>query len=127
RDYKTTNAFEGVIPNMHRRYMETDSFQIREDLDQYKTESTCDACNGMRLREEALAVKINTLNVSEVSAFSIEAAHEWFGSLDKKLNKKENEIATRILKEINERLSFLMNVGLEYLTLSRKSGTLSGG
>ena len=127
RDYKTTNTFEGVIPNIHRRYMETDSFQIREDLDQYKTESTCDACNGMRLREEALAVKINTLNVSEVSAFSIEAAHEWFGSLDKKLNKKENEIATRILKEINERLSFLMNVGLEYLTLSRKSGTLSGG
>jgi excinuclease ABC subunit A len=127
RDYQTTNKFEGVIPNMYRKYMESDSFQIREDLDQYKTEHVCDACNGYRLKPEALCVKIDTKHVGEVSLMSIEEAHGWFGALGNKFGRKDKEIASRILKEINERLTFLMNVGLEYLTLARKSGTLSGG
>ncbi|MEZ0226231.1 MAG: excinuclease ABC subunit UvrA [Alphaproteobacteria bacterium] len=127
KDFKTTNVFEGVIPNLYRKYMESDSFQIREDLDQYKTEHVCDSCNGYRLKPEALCVKIDTRHVGEVSLMSIEAAHDWFGALGAKFGKKDREIATRILKEINERLSFLMNVGLEYLTLARRSGTLSGG
>ncbi len=127
KDYQTSNKFEGVIPNLYRRYMETDSFSIREDLDQYKVEHVCDACKGYRLKPEALCVKVNGKHVGEVSLMSIEAAHAWFGALLDKLNKKDREIAVRILKEINDRLSFLLNVGLEYLTLSRKSGTLSGG
>ena len=127
KDYQTTNKFEGVIPNLYRKYMESDSFQVREDLDQYKTEHVCDACQGYRLKPEALCVKIDGKHVGEVSLLSIEAAHEWFGALGAKFGKKDKEIATRILKEINERLSFLLNVGLEYLTLARKSGTLSGG
>jgi excinuclease ABC subunit A len=127
RDYQTTNKFEGVIPNLYRRYMETDSFQVREDLDQYKTEHACTACGGFRLKPEALCVKVDARHIGEVSLMSIEAAHDWFGALGAKLGKKDKEIAVRILKEINERLTFLLNVGLEYLTLSRKSGTLSGG
>jgi excinuclease ABC subunit A len=127
KHYETKKEFEGVIPNMHRRYVETDSNFIREDLDQYKSEHPCDACGGYRLKPEALAVKIGAKHIGEISHLSIEAAHEWFGSIDKKLTKKENEIAVRILKEIRDRLTFLVNVGLEYLTLSRTSGTLSGG
>jgi excinuclease ABC subunit A len=127
KHYTTANSFEGVIPNMLRRYRETESFHIREDLERYKIDAPCDACHGMRLKPEALAVKVDKLNVSEVSQFSIEKASEWFTGLHKKLGKKDNEIAVRILKEINERLTFLLNVGLEYLTLSRTSGTLSGG
>lgn len=127
RNYDTVNAFEGVIPNMHRRYVETDSFHVREDLDQYKTEHVCDACAGFRLKPEALAVKIGMKHIAEVSLMSIEEAQAWFASVDKTLGKKERDIAARILKEINERLTFLMNVGLDYLTLARTSGTLSGG
>ncbi len=127
KDYQTSNKFEGVIPNLHRRYMETDSFQLREDLDQYKIEHICDACKGYRLKPEALCIKINNKHVGEVSLLSIEGAHAWFGALMEKLNKKDREIAVRILKEINDRLSFLLNVGLDYLTLARRSGTLSGG
>ncbi len=127
RSYQTSNVFEGVIPNMYRRYMETDSFQVREELDEYKTEQPCDSCNGYRLKPEALAVKVGMKHIGEISQLSIEAAHAWFTAVDKNFSKKEKEIATRILKEINERLSFLMNVGLEYLTLARASGTLSGG
>jgi excinuclease ABC subunit A len=125
--YQTTNAFEGVIPNMRRKYIESDGFHVREDLDQYKTEKTCDACNGYRLKPEALCVKINGLHVGEASALSIEKARAWFAGLDKTFGKKDRDIAARILKEINERLNFLLDVGLEYLTLSRMSGTLSGG
>ena len=125
--YTSVNSFEGVIPNMLRRYRETESNHVREDLEHYKIDAQCDACHGMRLKPEALAVKIDKLNISEVSQMSIEAAGAWFGALDKKLGKKDSEIAYRILKEINERLTFLLNVGLEYLTLSRTSGTLSGG
>ncbi len=127
RDYQTSNKFEGVLPNLRRRYMETDSFHIREDLDQYKVEHVCDACKGYRLKPEALAIKIDGKHVGEISLLSIQGAHDWFSGLMPKLNKKHREIAVRILKEINDRLTFLLDVGLEYLTLARRSGTLSGG
>lgn len=127
RVYKTEKSFEGVIPNLRRRMLETESNNVREELAKYQTSVACDKCDGYRLRDESLCVKIDTKHIGEVTEMSIEAAHEWFGSLSKRLSDKENEIAYRILKEINERLTFLMNVGLEYLTLSRSSATLSGG
>jgi len=127
RSYKTTKPFEGVITNMTRRFRETDSAWMREELSRYQASSPCDACNGQRLKPEALAVKIDGLNVAQVSDFSILQAAEWFGGLNKKLGAKQQDIAYRILKEINERLGFLNSVGLEYLTLSRASATLSGG
>jgi len=127
RSYEITRPFEGVIPNMERRWRETDSSWVRDELSKYQTVTDCSACGGHRLRPEALAVKIDGLHISEVTAYSIEGAAEWFGSLEGKLGEKQQEIARRILREINERLGFLVNVGLNYLTLSRSSGTLSGG
>ena len=127
RAYKTTKPFEGVIPNMQRRWRETDSSLVREELGRYQAAAPCEACNGLRLRPEALAVKIQHLTISEVTDFSIGSAVAWFTQLQDGLGKKETDIAARILKEINERLGFLNNVGLEYLSLSRASGTLSGG
>ncbi len=125
--WNSNKPFEGVIPNLERRLKETDSNSQAEKLAEYQVGSECEACKGMRLKPEALAVKIDKLNISEVSFYSIEDAFEWFAGLNKKLTKKQNEIGSRILKEINERLTFLMNVGLDYLSLSRNSGTLSGG
>ena len=125
--YQTTNVFIGVIPDMLRRYRETESPRIREDMEQYRTEQACDACNGHRLKPESLAVNVNMKHIGEISALSIDAAHAWFGALEKSLGKKDREIAHRILKEINDRLTFLLDVGLDYLSLSRMSGTLSGG
>jgi excinuclease ABC subunit A len=125
--WKNTKAFEGVIHNLERRLLETESNSVREDLSRYQSSSPCEGCNGMRLKPEALAVKIDKMNIAQVSEFSIEDAHEWFGKLPKKLDKQRLEIGSRILKEINDRLSFLMNVGLDYLSLSRSSATLSGG
>jgi excinuclease ABC subunit A len=127
RAYTTKRPFEGVIPNMERRWKETDSAWLKEELGRYQNTRECETCHGRRLKPEALAVKIRQRDISEVSDFSILEAAEWFGSLDRHLNAKHREIAQRILKEINERLGFLKNVGLEYLTLSRTSGTLSGG
>jgi excinuclease ABC subunit A len=127
RSYKTTKPFEGVITNMERRFRETDSAWMREELGRYQASSPCDACHGQRLKPEALAVKIDGLNVAQVTEFSILHAAEWFGSLNSKLSAKQKDIAYRILKEINERLGFLNSVGLEYLSLSRASATLSGG
>ncbi len=127
RSYKVTKPFEGVIPNMERRWRETDSSWVRDELSKYQTVTLCSDCGGHRLRPEALAVKINGLHVSEVTAFSIDEAAKWYGALEDKLTDKQQEIARRILREINERLGFLVNVGLNYLTLSRASGTLSGG
>jgi len=127
RDYDITKPFEGVVPNMERRWHETDSSWIRDELAKFQTVTSCDACAGLRLRPEALAVKIASLNVSEVAAMPIEHAVKWFGALEEKLTPQQREIAQRILREINERLGFLQNVGLEYLTLSRASATLSGG
>ncbi len=127
RSYSTKRPFEGVVPNMSRRWKETDSSWVREELGRYQNTTHCEDCGGFRLKPEALAVKINDLHVGQVAEMSIREAGLWFSSLSKHLNDKQQEIAERILKEINERLGFLNNVGLEYLTLSRNSGTLSGG
>ncbi|MDE2133602.1 MAG: excinuclease ABC subunit UvrA [Alphaproteobacteria bacterium] len=127
RRYETKKTFEGVIPNMQRRYKETDSAWIREEMERFQDTSPCDVCNGYRLKPEALAVKIGGLHVGEVCEKSIKLADAWFRDLDKDLTKQQQEIAARILKEIRARLKFLNNVGLEYLTLARASGTLSGG
>jgi excinuclease ABC subunit A len=127
RQYQTTKPFEGVIPNLDRRWKETDSSWVREELERFQRESKCETCNGARLKPEALAVKIAGLNISQTTEFGISEAVKWFGELAPKLTPKQREIAARILKEINERLGFLDNVGLSYLTLNRTSGTLSGG
>ncbi len=127
RQYQTTKPFEGVIPNLDRRWKETDSSWVREELERFQHESKCEVCGGARLRPEALAVKIGGLHISQVTEFSIGDAVRWFLDLPPKLTAKQREIAERILKEINERLGFLDNVGLSYLTLNRTSGTLSGG
>ena len=127
RTYETTKPFEGVIPNLERRWRETDSSWIRDDLSRYQTVSVCEVCTGYRLKPEALAVKIRELHIGEVAVMSIAQAAPWFDQLEDALTPKSREIARRILKEIRERLRFLMNVGLDYLTLSRASATLSGG
>src|SRR5471030_2215933 len=127
RQYQTTKPFEGVIPNLDRRWKETDSSWVREELERFQHEAKCEACDGQRLKPEALAVKIAGLNISQTTEFAIGDAVKWFLGLKAKLTPKQNEIAERILKEINERLGFLDNVGLSYLNLNRTSGTLSGG
>jgi excinuclease ABC subunit A len=125
--YTTERPFEGVIPNMQRRWKETDSEWIREELSRYQSTAPCEACNGFRLKPEALAVKIDKKHIGDVSLMSIADARVWCEALPRKLTAKQQEIASRILKELQARLGFLVNVGLEYLTLSRNAGTLSGG
>ncbi|MCC6598474.1 MAG: excinuclease ABC subunit UvrA [Alphaproteobacteria bacterium] len=137
--WKSNKPFEGVIPNLERRLLETDSNSQRTKLEEYLRFNPCDSCGGLRLKPEALAVKIAGMNISQITAMSIEDAKNWFGALSdpaparkaskthKNLTAQQLEIADKILKEINERLNFLMNVGLDYLNLSRASGTLSGG
>lgn len=127
RAYDVKKPFEGVVNNLERRYRETDSDWTREEIGRYMSETPCAKCKGMRLKPEALAVKINAEPISTITELSVRDALAWFEKLPKKLNAKQNEIAGRILKEINERLVFLLDVGLDYLTLSRASGTLSGG
>ena len=127
RAYEVRKPFEGVIPNLERRYKETESDWAREEIGRFMSETPCEACGGKRLKPEALAVKIAGSDIGDATALSVQDADEWFGVLSKKLTKKQNEIAGRILKEIRERLTFLVDVGLEYLTLARASGTLSGG
>ncbi len=135
RVYQVTRVFEGVIPNMERRYRETDSNWIREEFERYQNNRPCGDCGGYRLRPEALAVKIGPadgkpeerLHAGQVVQMSIREAFDWCGAVPDVLSDQKNEIARPILKEIRERLGFLNNVGLEYLTLSRSSGTLSGG
>ncbi len=127
RNYKTVKAFEGVIGNIERRWRETDSDWVREELERYQGSHPCEACGGYRLKPQALAVKVNGLHIGQVTDMSIKAANIWFAELPKALTKQQNEIAVRILKEIRDRLAFLNDVGLEYLTLSRAAGTLSGG
>ncbi|MDQ0327084.1 excinuclease ABC subunit A [Rhodopseudomonas julia] len=127
RKYQAKKTFEGIIPNLERRWKETDSAWMREEIGKYMSSTPCAACNGLRLKPEALAVKIASLNIGEVSHFSIREANRWFTELPEKLSGKQNEIALRILKEIRERLRFLDDVGLDYLTLARNSGSLSGG
>jgi excinuclease ABC subunit A len=127
RSYKTTKTFEGVIPNLERRWKETESAWMREEIERFMAATPCPACGGYRLKPEALAVKIAGRHIGEVTELSIRKADLWFNELPAQLNEKQNEIAIRILKEIRERLRFLNDVGLDYLTLSRNSGTLSGG
>ena len=127
RVYQVSRNFEGVIPNMERRYRETDSSWVREEFERYQNNRPCGSCEGYRLRPEALAVKIAGLHVGQVVQMSIREAHAWCQTVPEALSKQKNEIARAILKEIRERLGFLNNVGLEYLTLSRNAGTLSGG
>jgi excinuclease ABC subunit A len=127
RSYRTSKPFEGVIPNMERRFRETDSSWVREELARFQNNSPCETCKGKRLKPEALAVKIAGLDIAQVADLSIAQAGAWFRDLDRQLSAKHRDIAQRILKEIKERLGFLESVGLDYLTLSRSSGTLSGG
>jgi excinuclease ABC subunit A len=131
RVYEVSRVFEGVIPNMERRYRETDSNWIREEFERYQNNRACGTCDGYRLRPEALAVKIgkgdHLLHAGQVVQMSIREAFEWCNTVPDALTDQKNEIAKAILKEIRERLGFLNNVGLEYLTLARSSGTLSGG
>jgi excinuclease ABC subunit A len=127
RKYSTERPFEGVLPNMERRFRETDSAWVKEELGRYQSAKTCEVCGGDRLKPEALAVKIAGRHISQIAALSIADAGTWFSGIEAQLTPSQREIAQRILKEINERLGFLKNVGLEYLTLSRASGTLSGG
>ncbi len=127
RVYQVTRVFEGVIPNMERRYRETDSNWIREEFERYQNNRACKSCDGYRLRPEALAVKIAGLHIGQLVQMSIREAADWCASVPETLSAQKNEIAHAILKEIRERLGFLNNVGLDYLTLSRNAGTLSGG
>ncbi|MFP6717542.1 MAG: excinuclease ABC subunit UvrA [Alphaproteobacteria bacterium] len=127
RSYTTKRPFEGVIPNLDRRLKESDNSWLREELSRLQNEFECEDCSGFRLKAEALAVKIDGRHISEATSQSIAEAANWFSELEAKLSPKNQQIAARILKEINLRLGFLVDVGLDYLTLSRKSGTLSGG
>ncbi|MGC8203464.1 excinuclease ABC subunit UvrA [Aliiroseovarius sp. PTFE2010] len=135
RVYEVTRAFEGVIPNMERRYRETDSNWVREEFERYQNNRPCGHCGGYRLRDEALAVKIgpedgapeDRLHIGQLVEMSIKEALDWVEQAPEYLSKQKKEIARAILKEIRERLGFLVNVGLDYLTLSRAAGTLSGG
>jgi len=127
RSYQTTKPFEGVIPNLERRWKETDSAWSREEIERFMSSTPCPACNGYRLKPEALAVKIGMKHIGEITEMSIRKADAWFRDVDGSFNDKQREIAARILKEIRERLQFLNDVGLDYLTLARNSGTLSGG
>ncbi|WP_417247747.1 excinuclease ABC subunit UvrA [Celeribacter sp.] len=135
RVYEVTRSFEGVIPNMERRYRETDSNWVREEFERYQNNRPCGDCGGYRLREEARAVKLGPadgpaearLHIGQVVEMSIKEAHAWVDGIMDHLSTQKQEIARAIVKEIRERLGFLNNVGLEYLTLSRNAGTLSGG
>ena len=127
RTYKVTKPFEGIIPNLERRVRETDSPWVREEVGKYQTSVVCEVCNGRRLKPEVLCIKIADQDISQASDVAISQALDWFKNVPKHLTKQQNEIASRILKEIIERLQFLNNVGLGYLSLSRASGTLSGG
>jgi excinuclease ABC subunit A len=127
RAYEVRKPFEGVIKNLERRHKETESEWSREEIERYMTATPCEACHGYRLKPEALAVKIDGKHIGEISTLSVKTAIAWARELPEKLDAKRNEIAQRILKEIGDRLTFLSDVGLDYLTLSRASGTLSGG
>ena len=127
RSYRTTKPFEGLLPNLARRYRETDSNWVRDELEKFRASHPCEACNGKRLKLEALAVKIGEFDIAQITALSIGDAVDWFAQISDHLTEQQKIIALPILKEINERLGFLANVGLNYLNLSRYSGTLSGG
>ena len=127
RVFKSNKAFEGIIPNLIRRLKESESKWVKEELGRYQSDKDCEKCNGKRLKLETLCVKINEHDIADVSRLTIEEAREWFLSLNQVLNEQELAISKQVLKEINDRLGFLTSVGLSYLSISRNSGTLSGG
>jgi len=127
RSQTVYKKFEGVIPNLEKRWSDTDAVWMREDMAKFQAERRCKSCNGYRLKPESLCIKIADCHIGNISDLTIDKAVEWFGALDAKLSPLHSQIAERILKELKERLGFLKNVGLDYLTLSRGSGTLSGG
>ena len=127
RAYTVTKPFEGVLHNLQRRFQETDSAWVREEMTRYQAEKPCAACNGARLKPEALAVRVAGTNIAEASELSIRRALDWFDAVLPTLTPQRAEIARRILREILDRLQFLVDVGLDYLTLARGSATLSGG
>jgi len=127
KEYTVNKAFEGVIGNLNRRMLQTDSAWMREELSKFQTSQPCETCGGKRLKPEALSVKVGGEDISSITRLSVADAHRWFPLLEGKLTAQQQQIARAILKEINERLGFLNNVGLDYLNLDRTSGTLSGG
>jgi excinuclease ABC subunit A len=127
KEYTVRKPFEGVIGNLNRRMLQTDSAWMREELGKFQTSQPCETCHGARLKPEALSVKIAGTNISEPTRMSVADALVWFSNIDAQLTPTQSQIAKAILKEINERLGFLNNVGLDYLNLDRTSGTLSGG
>ena len=127
RVFKSNKAFEGIIPNLIRRLKESESKWVKEELGRYQSDKDCEKCNGKRLKLETLCVKINEHDIADVSRLTIEEARDWFLSLNQVLNEQELAISKQVLKEINDRLGFLTSVGLSYLSISRNSGTLSGG
>src|SRR5215204_5582516 len=127
RSYTTRKPFEGVVTNLERRFRETESEWAREEISKYLTDIPCAACHGYRLKPESLCVKVGGQHIGEVSELSVRRAGEWFSELPQRLTPTQKEIAVRVLKEIRDRLKFLVDVGLDYLTLARASGTLSGG
>ena len=127
RSYETNKPFEGVVRNLERRWKETESSWVREELARFQSSQPCESCGGHRLKPEALAVKIGGRHIGQLTELSIGEAVDWFSKLEATLTPKQAEIASRILKEVKERLGFLHDVGLTYLTLARASGTLSGG
>ncbi len=127
RVFRSNKVFEGIIPNLARRLKESESKWVKEELGRFQSDKNCEKCNGKRLKLETLAVKINKMDIAEVSRYTIEEARKWFLDLNNILNEQELEISKQVLKEINDRLGFLTSVGLSYLSISRNSGTLSGG
>ena len=127
RAYEVKKPFEGVIANLERRFRETDNPWVREDLSRYQAERPCAACAGHRLKPQSLAVKVAGLHIGEASAMAIHRARDWFAQVEETLTPQRRDIARRILREINDRLQFLVDVGLDYLSLARSSTTLSGG
>ena len=127
KSYTVNKAFEGVIGNLNRRMLQTDSAWMREELSKFQTSQPCETCHGKRLKPEALSVKLGGEDISAITHLSVSDAYKWFPALEAKLTQQQGQIAKAILKEINERLGFLNNVGLDYLNLDRTSGTLSGG
>ena len=127
RVFRSNKVFEGIIPNLARRLKESESKWVKEELGRFQSDKDCEKCNGKRLKTETLAVKINDKDIADVSRFTIEEARKWFLELSSILNEQELAISKQVLKEINDRLGFLTSVGLSYLSISRNSGTLSGG
>lgn len=127
KSFKVKKPFEGIINNLKKKFSESESESLREELSKYQSLKNCDSCDGYRLNEQALSIKIDNRNIGQICKMSVIQAKDWIDNLDKKLGKTHQQIAARVIKELSRRLGFLQNVGLEYLTINRQAGTLSGG